>query len=281
MISTAIWRRKRRRHAILALLDLTPFRVPSSSGTDLACVRFGEGPPLLLAHPIIFSKAYFTAAAPVLGAKFSCVVYDQRGHGDTVASAISPAGMADDVAAVLDAMKWDKAAIGGTSLGAASTLIFALRSPARVSMLIQDLPGFGPASFRDPTRASRIAASFEDADMEDAAKQITLGMSEPRAKAWTEALFNDWKNYDPKALSNKLAWALRNTSSWRIVGRWPDELQKLTMPVRIFGVQGDSVHPWDAAQTMARTIKGARLSPRVQSLSADAIANQWIDALAS
>jgi hypothetical protein len=32
---------------------------------------------------------------------------------------------------------------------------------------------------------------------------------------------------------------------------------------------------------MARTIKGARLSPRVQSLSADAIARQWIDALAS
>jgi hypothetical protein len=30
---------------------------------------------------------------------------------------------------------------------------------------------------------------------------------------------------------------------------------------------------------MARTIKGARLSSRVQSLSADAIARQWIDAL--
>ena len=106
-------------------------------------------------------------------------------------------------------------------------------------------------------------------------------MAEPRAKAWTEALFNDWKNYDGKALSNKLAWVLRSTAEWRIVGRWPDELQKLTMPVRVFAVQGDPIHPWDTAQTMARTIKGARLSPRVQSLSADAIARQWIDALAS
>ena len=262
-------------------MDITPFRVASSSGTDLACLRFGEGPPLLLAHPLVFSKAYFAAAAPVLGAKFSCVVYDQRGHGDTSANTITPAAMADDVGAVLDAMKWDKAAIGGTSLGAASVLLFALRSPARVSFLIQDLPGFGPGSFRDASKTSRIAASFEDADMEDAARQITLGMTEPRAKAWTEALFNDWKNYDGKALSNKLAWVLRNTSSWRIVGRWPDELQKLTMPVRIFAIQGDTVHPWDTAQTMARTIKGARLSPRVQSLSADAIAAQWVDALTS
>jgi pimeloyl-ACP methyl ester carboxylesterase len=262
-------------------VNIESFRVASSSGTDLACVRFGVGPPLLLAHPLVFSKAYFTSAAEVFGEKYSCVAYDQRGHGDTTASTVSPAAMADDVGAVLDAMKWDKAAIGGTSLGAASTLLFALRSPARVSFLIQDLPGFGPASFRDPSKTSRIAASFEDADLEDAARQITGGMSEPRAKAWTEALFNDWKNYDPKALANKLAWVLRNSSSWRIVGRWPDELQKLTLPVRIFGIQGDPVHPWDTAQTMARTIKGARLSPRVQSLSAEAVARQWIDALAT
>lgn len=260
-------------------MNIESFRVPSSSGADLACARFGEGPPLLLAHPLMFSKHYFTAAADVLGAKFSCVVYDQRGHGDTTAETISPAAMADDVGAVLDFMKWDKAAIGGTSLGAASTLLFALRSPARVSFLIQDLPGFGPASFRDPNKTSRISASFEDADLEDAAKQITLGMSEPRAQAWTEALRADWKNYDPAKLSSKLAWVLRNTSSWRIVGRWPDELQKLTMPVRILAIQGDPVHPWDCAQTMARTIKGARLSTRVPSLSADAIANQWINAL--
>jgi pimeloyl-ACP methyl ester carboxylesterase len=262
-------------------VNIETFRVPSSSGTDLACVRFGEGPPLLLAHPLVFSKAYFAAAAPVLGEKFSCVAYDQRGHGDTTASTISPGAMADDIGAILDAMKWDKASMGGTSLGALSTLLFALRSPARVTFLIQDLPGFGPASFRDPSKTSRIAASFEDADLEDAARQITGGMAEPRAKAWTEALFNDWKNYDGKALSNKLAWVLRSTAEWRIVGRWPDELQKLTMPVRVFAVQGDPIHPWDTAQTMARTIKGARLSPRVQSLSADAIARQWIDALAS
>jgi hypothetical protein len=102
-------------------------------------------------------------------------------------------------------------------------------------------------------------------------------MKEPRAQAWTEALFADWKNYDAAKIGPKMAGALRATSAWRIVGRWPDELQKLHIPVCILGIQGDSVHPWDIAQTMARTIKGAFLSTRVQSLSPSAIAQQWCD----
>jgi pimeloyl-ACP methyl ester carboxylesterase len=259
-------------------MEITPFRV-ASKGADLACIRFGEGPPLLLAHPVLFSKAYYAAAAETWGAHFTCVAFDQRCHGDTTSAILTPASLAEDIGAILDHMKWDKASIGGTSFGAASTLLYALSNPGRVTKLIQDLPGFGPGTFRDPFQTSRISAALEDGDLDDAAKQITAGMSEPRAKAWSEALYADWKNYDGAKLAPKMAGALRASSSWRIVGRWPDELQKLTMPVCIFGVQGDSVHPWDIAQTMARTIKGARLSSRVQSLSADAIARQWIDVL--
>jgi len=259
-------------------MDITPFRVVTP-GADLACVRFGDGPPLLLAHPVLFSKAYYAAAADVWGAHFTCVAYDQRCHGETTSAILTPAALAEDVGAILDHLKWDKAAMGGTSFGAVSTLLYALSNPGRVTKLVQDLPGFGPASYRDPFNTSRIAAALEDADLDDAAKQITMGMSEPRAKAWTEALLADWKNYDGAKLAPKMAGALRATSSWRIVSRWPDELQKLHMPVSIFGMQGDPVHPWDVAQTMARTIKGARLSSRVQTLDPAAIARQWIDAL--
>ncbi len=262
-------------------MNIEPFRVKSGDA-ELACAKFGEGPPLILAHPALFSKAYFTAAADVFGARFSCVAFDQRGHGETNAPSISPAAMASDVAAVMDAMKWDKAAVGGTSLGAATTLLFALAHPERVSFLIQDLPAFGPTSGRDPDQVARIAVVLEDGDLEEGARRITASMSEPRAKAWTEALFADWKHYEAQSLGTKMGWAMRNTVSWRIIGRWPEELQKLNKtPVRIFAVQGDPTHPWDVGQTMARTIKGARLSPRVQSLSPASIAAQWVEALAS
>jgi len=257
-------------------MEITPFRV-ASKGADLACVKFGEGPPLLLAHPVLFSKAFYASAADVFGAKFTCVAFDQRCHGETTSSLITPADLAADVGAVMDHMKWDKATIGGTSLGAATTLLYALANPARVSLLVQDLPAFGPSSFRDPNMTARIAAALEDGDLDDAAKQITLNMKEPRAQAWTEALFADWKNYDAAKIGPKMAGALRATSTWRIVGRWPDELQKLHMPIVILGIQGDAVHPWDIAQTMARTIKSGRLTTRVQSLSPAAIAKQWCD----
>ena len=109
-------------------MEMTPFRV-SGKGADLACLRFGEGPPLLLAHPVLFSKAFYAAAADIWGARFTCVAFDQRCHGDTRSTTLTPAGLAEDVGAILDHLKWDKAALGGTSFGAASTLsIFSLLS---------------------------------------------------------------------------------------------------------------------------------------------------------
>jgi pimeloyl-ACP methyl ester carboxylesterase len=250
-------------------MNIETFRVASSSGTDLACVRFGEGPPLLLAHPLVFSKLYFTAAAQVLGEKFSCVVYDQRGHGDTTATTISPAAMADDVGAVLAAMKWDKAAIGGTSLGAASTLLFALRAPARVTFLIQDLPGFGPASFRDPSKTSRIAASFEDADLEDAARQIGDGEPGRRRGPRRSSPLEELRRPGSRTSSR----GLRNTSSWRIVGRWLDELQATcrsasSVSRAIRSIPGMRPRPWlapskSAAQPAGPVARRGRQCPPV------------------
>lgn len=251
-------------------------------GADLACLRFGKGSPLLLAHPAVFSKAYFAAAAEVWGARFDCVALDQRGHGDTAArGTIEPETMAGDLGAVLDHLGWAKAALGGTSLGAATTLGFALRHPGRVSILVQDLPAFGPGGSREPGKTEAMAEAFGRADFEEAASRATFGMSAPRAKAWAEALHSDWTHYDRAALGPKLAAAMRATARWRIVERWPDDLARLSMPVRILAVEGDPVHPIEVARTMARTIPDARLVPRVLSLSPQAIARQWIEVLES
>ncbi len=252
----------------------------SGPGAGLACARFGKGPPLLLAHPVVFSKAYFVGAAEVWGARFDCVAFDQRGHGETEGP-VETGAMVEDVGRILDHFGWGKASMGGTSLGAASTLAFALRHPDRVSALVQDLPGFGPGTSRDPAKTERMAEAFGRADLEEAARRATEGMSAPRAKAWREALFADWNHYDPARLGPKLAGALRETARWRVVERWPDDLAGLAVPVRILAVEGDPVHPVEVARTMARTIPDARLVPRVQSLSPAAIARQWIEVLES
>jgi len=250
-------------------------RVPSG-GADLAVARFGSGRPLLWAHPLVFSKAYVPAA---LGARFDVAALDQRGHGDTEGGAIEAAAMADDLGAVLDRLGWARASIGGTSLGAATSLLFALRHPERVERLILDLPGFGPGSFRDPAKTERLAEAFQRADFDEAARRISEGLSAPRAAAWTAALREDWRHYDPARLGPKLAAALRGTSRWRLVERWPDDLAALRVPATILAVKGDPVHPWEVAETMARTIPGARLLSRVPSLDPEKIAAQWAEAI--
>ena len=258
-------------------MDVTPFRVRSGDA-ELAGVRFGSGPPLVVAHPLAFSKAYFAAAASVLGPRFTTVAFDQRGHGETEGP-VDPDAMAGDWGAILDHFGWERAAVGGTSLGAATALRFALRSPGRVRILVQDLPGFGPRPRRDPVRTQRVAEALERADLEEAARRIVEGMSPPRARAWQEALRADWGRYDPARLGPKLAAAFRATADWPVVDPWPDALAGLTAPVRILAVRGDPSHPWEIAETLARALPRARLVPRVLSLDPAAIARQWVDVL--
>ena len=254
---------------------MQPFRVRTRDA-DLAGLRAGSGPPLLLAHPIVFSKAFW--ALDVFAQRFDVAAFDQRGHGDS-SGPVDFDGMADDLGAVMDHLGWARAAIGGTSLGAATTLRFALRRPDRVSLLVQDLPGLGPGSRRDAGRTSRMAEAFEAGDLGEAARRITEGLSAPRAQTWQAALAADWKHYDAASLGPKLAGMLRDTVGWKVVDRWPDDLARLSMPVRILAVQGDPTHPYEIAEAMARTIPDSKLVARVPSLTPATIAKQWIEVI--
>jgi len=244
-----------------------------------AFARFGSGPPLLLAHPLVFSKRYFLGAKEVFGARFDTVAVDLRGHGDNEGEVDLDAA-ADDIGAVLDACGWSAARLGGTSLGAAVVLRFALRRPERVVRLVQDLPGFGPGSRRPPERVAAMAEAFAKADFEAAAQAITEGYPPARAQAWSDALRSDWSGYDPARLGPKLAKAVRAAAAWRVAEPWPSALAALTVPTEILAVKGDPTHPWEIAETMAATLPDARLHARVPSLAPGKIAEQWISVLA-
>lgn len=251
------------------------FRVRSGDA-DLAVARFGSGRPVLFAHPIVFSKAFVPDA---LGARFDVAALDQRGHGESEGGALTLEALADDLGAVMDALGWARAAVGGTSLGAASALLFARRHPERVERLLLDLPGFGPGSFRRPEQTEAMAEAFARADFDEAARRITEGLSAPRAAAWTAALRADWRHYEPARLGPKLAAVLMASTSWRLVERWPEDLAAVRVPTTILAVKGDLVHPWEVAETMKRTIPGARLVSRVPSLDPLKIAGQWTENL--
>lgn len=235
---------------------------------------------MLCAHALGFSKETFVEAADVLGARFTCVALDQRGHGETTVEdggeSFAAEAMADDIVAVLDHLEWPAAVLGGTSLGAATTLLAALRHPTRVRLLIQDLPGFAPASSRDVAGADQVAEALDRGDLVEAARRATSALPGSRSRPLASLLIDHWKRFGIVDLGPKLGRAFRSSARWRIVDRWPEDLAALAIPVHVLGLEGDPMHPIAIAKTMAETLPRARLWPRVPSLDPRAVARQWV-----
>ncbi len=98
----------------------------------------GTGEPLVLIMGLSGDLQGWALTAPALARHFRVITYDNRGAGRTSAPdrPYTIAGMADDLAALLDALKIDKAHILGFSMGGYVAQEFALKYPSRVNRLI-------------------------------------------------------------------------------------------------------------------------------------------------
>jgi pimeloyl-ACP methyl ester carboxylesterase len=100
----------------------------------------GKGPPVVLLHGLGCGRRMWFHQILALQDRFRVIAYDQRGHGLTDAPAIateySAAYLARDLVGVLDALKIERAAIVGFSLGGGPALALAASKPERVSRLV-------------------------------------------------------------------------------------------------------------------------------------------------
>lgn len=109
-----------------------------ASGVTLAYVELGDpkGEPLLLLHGYTDTSRSWTPVAPWL-LRHRLLIPDQRGHGasDAPACCYSASVFAEDARLFLDAMKVEKAAVAGHSLGSMVAMTLAAEHPERVSKL--------------------------------------------------------------------------------------------------------------------------------------------------
>jgi pimeloyl-ACP methyl ester carboxylesterase len=100
----------------------------------------GDGPPVVLLHGLACGKRMWFHQILALRKRFRVIAYDQRGHGLTDAPAVatdySAGHLARDLVGVLDALKIERAAIVGFSLGGGPALALAASKPERVSRLV-------------------------------------------------------------------------------------------------------------------------------------------------
>jgi pimeloyl-ACP methyl ester carboxylesterase len=121
------------------------------NGVEIHYERLGSGPRLLYCNG---SGATLDSVRPLLGllaSRFDVLAFDYRGMGAS-APVVEPYTMGDlavDVAALLDAVGWERTALAGLSFGGMVAQEFAVTFPQRVERLalLATSPGGVHASF--------------------------------------------------------------------------------------------------------------------------------------
>lgn len=115
----------------------------------------GQGEPLVVLHGAYMNIPSMGAIIPKLAETHTVYALEFQGHGRTtdIDRPITYPGLADDVAAFMDAVELPKADVFGYSMGAAAGLQLAIRHPEKVDRLVAasvayDAGGWQPA-FRD------------------------------------------------------------------------------------------------------------------------------------
>ena len=112
----------------------------------------GAGDPLVVLHGAYMNIPSMGAIIPMLAKTHKVYALEFQGHGRTtdIDRPITYPNLADDVAALIDAVGLPKADVFGYSMGSAAALQLAIRHPAKVNKLVAasvayDAKGWQPA----------------------------------------------------------------------------------------------------------------------------------------
>jgi pimeloyl-ACP methyl ester carboxylesterase len=106
-------------------------------GIKLYCEVYGEGRPLLLIHGNHGSIKSFAHNLPYFAAKYKVIAVDSRAQGKSKddGESLTFEMMADDEAALLEALNIERAYVIGWSDGGITALLLAMRHPEKVIQL--------------------------------------------------------------------------------------------------------------------------------------------------
>jgi pimeloyl-ACP methyl ester carboxylesterase len=154
----------------------------TDDGVKLYYQEAGTGTPIVFVHEFAGDARSWEGQLRHFGRFYRCIAYNARGFPpsdvpDGVES-YSQDRARDDIRAVLDALKIDKAHIVGLSMGGFAALHFGFTYPARARSLVVAGCGYGAspdkrAQFMEETEAA--AAGFETLGMAKAGEAYALG----------------------------------------------------------------------------------------------------------
>lgn len=140
--------------------------VPSADGTDIACWRCGDGPPLMLVHGSGEDHERWHPLAARLAARFSVYAIDRRGHGGSGCGATDSLEVeARDIDAVVRCVIGSPAHLLGHSYGSLCCLEAAIGGTPVATLTLHEAPVLLDAD-PGPSAAARSLALMHAGDRE-------------------------------------------------------------------------------------------------------------------
>jgi pimeloyl-ACP methyl ester carboxylesterase len=161
------------------------------NGIKLYYAVYGSGDPVLLLHGGLGHSDVWGKQIPAFSEHHKIIAVDSRGHGRSTRSdqPYSYDLMADDVVALMDFLKIDKASIVGWSDGGIIGIDIAIRHPERLNKLFAfganyNLSGLKPDIEKDPVFGAYIERAGKDYERLSATPKDYDGFVNAVAKMW-------------------------------------------------------------------------------------------------
>jgi pimeloyl-ACP methyl ester carboxylesterase len=240
--------------------------VTTDDGVKLYYEETGSGTPIVFVHEFAGDTRSYEPQVRYFSRRYRCINYNARGFPPSDVpenfESYSQARARDDIRAVMDALKIEKAHILGISMGGFATLHFGFTYPERALSLIVAGCGYGAApgarqQFADET--ARTAGQIADKGMAEVSKsygsgptRVQLRNKDPRGYA---EFLQQLSEHSTLGSANTMRGVqARRPSLWDLV----DDMKKLDVPTLV--ATGDEDDPClEPGILMKRHIRSAAL----------------------
>lgn len=229
------------------------------NGIELYYEVHGEGPPLLLIMGLGANATAWWKQVPTLSERYQVIAFDNRGAGrsEKPMGAYSIGQMADDAAALLDALDVSTSHVFGMSLGGMIAQEYVLRHPQRVRALI--LGGTTPGGPKAQSPKPEVIGYFATVASLPIAQAIERGMALLYSDEFLAAN-REWllKRAIENAPLMAPAHGLRGQVMAAISHNTFDRLGSIAAPTMVLSGTADKIVPHPNSALIAASVPGAR-----------------------
>ena len=229
-------------------------------GHRLVFDEYGGGDRTVVLLPgLLFSrKMQGPLASAIADRGYRVLCLDLLGHGDSdrppEMSNYSMAIFGGQVIGLLDHLEIDQAIIGGTSLGANTSLEAAVAAPDRVKGLLIEMPVLDNALLGCALAFTPLMVHLSfGAPIARAIAAVAGRVPRPGNPLLADMLL-DWVSQDPKPSASVLQGLFFGR-----VAPPSEERQTLDMPTLVIGHNRDPIHPFSDSDQLVHELKGSRL----------------------